>query len=126
MWEVEFWQTQKNPTLEFSGLLQVEWPRLELMTVSGGIVFRAWFFLICAALSSVSLWSDLTLRTSAGVGWSDNTGPGGVYHADIGFGESVVFLFLRDRNGQGILGLPSKGTLTCLLRIALPCQRLKC
>ena len=59
------------------------------------------------------IWPDPQNLSWSGLIWQHLSGRS--LSPDIGFGESVVFLFLRDRNGQRILGLPFKGTLKCFV-----------
>lgn len=69
---------------------------------AGCIILGACFFLICAAVSSPSLWLDFTLRSLGRMGRSNKMFPGGGYHADVGLVKIWFFSFLVTEMARGV------------------------
>lgn len=81
---------------KFPDLLWVE-ERLRLdRWPSRRIIWGACFFLVCAALSSPNLWSDLTLRSLGRMGRSNRVSGRSWFR----FGSRMAFLSLNVWNGQ--------------------------
>lgn len=84
---------------KFPDLLWVE-ERLRLdWWPSGCIIWGARLFLVCAALSSPNLWSDLTLRSLGRMGRSNRVS-GRRLSCWFRFGSSMTFLSLNVWNSQ--------------------------